>query len=303
MASSQPADPIDPTAKHPGDRLASYFENFFRTITGVSTLGASITFSKIVQAPVTPFHYYGFDQRKIQYLISLSWLFFILALAFTSFFASALSLWRPQAVKAFGQTTGSDRVKVLWFATAVSASLFGMEAVAFITISLVVVAYTGPVGWVAVAFMTIFTVAGFGVIVWRSPLAWPNWVRRVKSEEMDAFEKHMGLRHRPSERRYSQDFGDEPRQISAVPKRRANDAPIQRHDDKQYDYGRSTSGEYRGPKAVNWRNSRQARQSDLRYSGASTVASEPYEPGRFGQEGLVYDDGVREGLVMSRYVT
>lgn len=33
------------------------------------------------------------------------------------------------------------------------------------------------------------------------------------------------------------------------------------------------------------------------------VIFDAYEPGRFGQNGLIYDDVLREGLVMSRYVS
>ena len=292
----------DPPAKPPGDRLASYFENFFRTITGVSTFGASITFSKIVQAPVDPFHNYGFSSRKIQYLISLSWLFFVLALAFTSFFASALSLWRPQAVKAFGTTTGSDRVKVLWFATGVSAFLFGLEVVAFITISLVVAAYTGPVGWVAVGMMIVFSAAGFGVIIWRSPLAWPEWVRRTERGEVDTFERQMEIRDEREQEKDRYESGGAGEQLQTMPKQRSSQVRQERRDGSGYDYGRSTSGEYRGQGAANWRQSRREDPRDFRYSRASTVTSGPYEPGTFGQAGLVYDDGIREGLVMSRYV-
>ena len=293
----------DQPAKPPGDRLASYFENFFRTITGVSTLGASITFSKIVQAPVDPFHNYGFSSRNIQYLISLSWLFFVLALAFTSFFASALSLWRPQAVKAFGTTTGPDRVKVLWFATGVSAFLFGLEVVAFITISLVVAAYTGPVGWVAVGMMTVFSAAGFGVIIWRSPLAWPEWVRRTERGEVDTFERQMEVGGgREQEKDRYEESGGAGEQLPTMPKKRSSQVRQERRDGSGYDYGRSTSGEYRGQGVASQRQSRREDPRDFRYSRASTVTSGPYEPGTFGQAGLVYDDGIREGLVMSRYV-
>lgn len=147
--------PAAPPPKHPGDRLANYFENFFRIVVGISSLGASITFSKIVQSPVPPFHHYGFSSRGVQYLIATSWLLFILALATTSFFASALSLWRPQAVAAFGTRNGKERRKVLWFATGVSTLLYGLTIAAFLTLELVVVAYAGPVGWVAVAFTVV----------------------------------------------------------------------------------------------------------------------------------------------------
>ena len=296
MASPQQVPSADSSVKPPGDRLATYFENFFRIITGVSTLGASITFSKIVQSPVPPFHNYGFSPQNIQYLISLSWLFFVLALAFTSFFASALTLWRPQAVKAFGNTTGAERVKVLWFATGVSAFLFGLEVVAFITISLVVVAYTGPVGWVAVGFMIMFSTAGFGVIIWRSPLAWPEWVRRLPRREADDSEKYTGMPYRTVEERYGQKDGQDEEQLPTVPQRRSSQVRPER-----YDRGRSISGQRREQRVANRRSARRGEERNSRYSTASTMVIDTYEPDRLGRNGLIYDDGIREGLVISRY--
>ena len=305
--------PAEPSAKHPGDRLATYFENFFRTITAIATLGASITFAKIVQTPVPPFHDYGFSTKGVQYLIALSWLFFVLALGLTSFFASALSLWRPQAVRAFGTQNGSERRKVLWYATAVSASLFTLAIIAFIFISLVVVAYTGPVGWVAVVFTIISALLGFGSIIWQSPLEWPNWLVKFEREEQDAFERHMGL-HVP-DRKHTHDTIDG-EDLPVMPRHRlgqqqsASEPGDHQFDYQQqsarkesgYDVGRSTSGDYAG--GATWRPIRRDDGYDLnRYSRASTVISDAYEPGRFGQGGLIYDDGVREGLVMSRYAS
>ena len=292
------ASNTEPAAKHPGDRLASYFENFFRTIVGVSTLGASITFSKIVQAPVTPFHSYGFEIHQIQYLVATSWLFFIISLAFTSFFASALSLWRPAAVKAFGTTDGDTRIKVLWFATGVSALLFSLEVAAFVTISLVVVAYTGAVGWVAVVFTIIFAILGWGTIIWRSPLEWPQWVTRRTRHERDVVEKNLhpedAGRRRPTD---NEDLIDIPRL------RTSRQQPAQqqqwRKGSERGDYGRSTSGDHQKGE---WRYSGRERGYDVnRYSGASTVISDAYDSGRLGQSGVIYDDGIREGLVMSPY--
>lgn len=308
MADPPPAEPVP---KHPGDRLATYFENFFRIITAVATLGASITFAKIVQTPVTPFHPYGFSTQAIQYLISTSWLFFVLALGFTSFFASALSLWRPQAVTAFGTQDGSERRKVLWYATAVSAMLFGLAIVAFIFVSLVVVAYTGPVGWVAVVFTIVAALLGFGSIVWQSPLEWPTWLVTFEREEHDALERHLEM-HRPDTQRTRDDVDGE--DLSTLPRRRSR--PQTEKDERPfdyraqsarkesaYDYGRSTSGDHAGVGA-NWRPIRRDDAYDVnRYSRASTVISDAYDPGRFGNGGMIYDDGVREGLVMSRYAS
>lgn len=281
-----------PAAKHPGDRLASYFENFFKTIVGIATLGASITFAKIVQSPVAPFVDYGFSVRAIQYLLATSWLLFVLALAFSSFFASALSLWRPQAVAAFGTTTGKERVKVLWVASAVSALLFGLVIAAFLTLALVVVAYVGSVGWVAVAFTILFAVLGFGSILWQSPLEWPRWLLVLHREEQDALEKVFQQSASPDGRSQNNDHS---RRIERV--RSTRPRPAETYIGIPGP-GRSTSGHYAGG---DWRSSRKDDGYNNRYSKASTIVSDVYESGGFTRRGMtLYDDGVREGLVMGK---
>jgi hypothetical protein len=168
MADAKPHDP--PKLAHPGERLASYFENFFKTVIGIATLGASITFSKIIQTPVAPFDNFGYSKYTIQWFLAISWLLFVLALAFTSFFASLLSLYRPQAVKAFGSRVSSERRKVMWYVTLVSSLLYGLTIGAFVFVSLVVVGYAGAVGWTTVGFCVIFGVGGFGTIIYQSPI-------------------------------------------------------------------------------------------------------------------------------------
>jgi hypothetical protein len=168
MADAKPQDP--PKSPHPGERLASYFENFFKTVIGIATLGASITFSKIVQAPLAPFDDFGYSKYTIQWFLAISWLLFVLALAFTSFFASLLSLYRPQAVKAFGSGVSIERRKVMWYVTLVSSLLFGLTIGAFVFVSLVVVGYAGAVGWITVGFCITFGVGGFGTIIYQSPI-------------------------------------------------------------------------------------------------------------------------------------
>ncbi len=287
---------VQPATKHPGDRLASYFENFFKTIVGIATVGASITFAKIVQSPVVPFKYYGFSVRAVQYLLATSWLLFVLALAFTSFFASALSLWRPQAVAAFKTASGKERAKVLWFASAVSAMLFGFVVSAFMTLALVVVAYAGPVGWVAVAFTSVFAALGFASIVWQSPLEWPSWLLVLHEEECDAREKDYQQSSSQGGRR--QDDSDLRRNESMQPRGKL---PVGRNDVVD-GYGRSARD---NNIEDNWCSSRKDdRYHANRYSKASTIVSDVHESGRFGQRGMMlYDDGVREGIVIGRPIT
>ena len=282
-------DPAKPSGKHPGDRLASYFENFFRGVIGIATFGASITFSKIVEAPTTPFHHYGFTTHQIQYLIASAWLLFILTLAFTSFFAGALSLYRPQAVQAFGETYGETRVKVLWYAIAVSAILFTLVIASFISLSLVVVAYVGAVGWIALFFTLFFALLGYAAMIWQSPLKWPQL--RFEREGQTTFEEHLGLRD---------EHGGLHQRMESIPVPKIRFREPQPAHEEGAGYGRSTSGDY--AQGGGRRVSRKEEGYDRdRYSRASTVISDAYEPGRFGQDGYIYDDGVREGVVMSAY--
>ena len=294
MAEPLPGVPTAPSSKPPGERLASYFENFFRTVIGIGTFGASITFSKIVESPVQPFHDYGFSPQGIQYLLATSWLLFVLVLAFTSYFASALSLWRPQAVAAFGMQNGNDRKKVLWFATAVSALLFSLVIAAFLTLALVVVAYVGPVGWVAFAFTILCALLGYGVMIWQSPLEWPKWLVGSEREEHDAFEKHLQRNEAERQKRSNAEG------LTRMPTRQPSQQQRPERGHGGPEYGRSTSGDHTGG---NRRSSRRdGGEERNRQSGASTVVTTMNEPGIFGHGGMMmYDDGVREGLVMSRY--
>ena len=58
----------------------------------------------------------------------------------------------------------------MWYVTWVSLLLFGLLVGAFIFISLVVVGYAGPVGWITIAFCGIFAIIGFGTIIGQSPI-------------------------------------------------------------------------------------------------------------------------------------
>ena len=286
--------PAASSAKPPGERLASYFENFFRGIIGIATLGASLTFSKIVSSPVPPFHDYGFSSQGVQYLLATSWLLFVLTLALTSFFASALSLWRPRAVLAFGDKNGEERRKVLWFAIGVMTLLFSLSVAAFLFVGLVVVAYAGPVGWAAVGFTVFFGLLGYGCIIWQSPIQWPRWLVGGDREEQDVLEKHLQRSEMERQR------GDSRDGMMRFPTRQPSRQRPSEKDDRGRDYGRSTSGDHGG---ANRRYTRRDGGGDLnRYSKPSTVVTDVNEPGIFGHGGMVmYDNGVREGLVMSRY--
>ncbi len=201
-------------------------------------------------------------------------------------------LRRVSVLTCLPQKRSTDYEIVKWFATAVSALLFTLTIVAFLMVGLVVVAYVGPVGWVAVAFTIFFALLGYGCMIWQSPLEWPRWLVRAEGEEQDAFEKHL---QRSETERQRASSGDG---LTRLPTRQPSRQRPPDRDDRSRDYGRSTSGDYAGGSRRYTR--RDGGDNTSRYSRA--VVTEVNEPGIFGHGGMFkYDDGVREGLVMSRY--
>ena len=179
----QEKPPVSPAATstvipgpNPGERLASYFDNFFKTIVAISTLGASLTFTKIAQNPVEPWIDYGIGTDSIQFYLAISWMLFLFSLVITSALASLLSLYRPQAVEAFATRVHKWKKRVMWAATATSLVLIVLVFASFIFLSLVVVAYVGPVGWVTLGATIFFGVLAILGIIWQSPLEWPQWI-------------------------------------------------------------------------------------------------------------------------------
>lgn len=112
-------------------------------------------------------------------------------------------------------------------------------------------------------------------------------------EEQDVLEKHLQRSEMERQRDDSRDG------TTRFPTRQpSRQHPSER--DRGREYGRSTSGGHGG---ANRRYTRRDGRDDLtRNSKASTVVTDVNEPGIYGQGGMfMYDNGVREGLVMSRY--
>lgn len=61
----------------------------------------------------------------------------------------------------------------MWYASAVSALLFGILIIAFLFLGLVVVSYAGGTGWVAVALSAFAGAVGGACIIWQSPIGSP----------------------------------------------------------------------------------------------------------------------------------
>ena len=179
------------------------------------------------------------------------------------------------------------------------------------------VAYAGPVGWVAVGFTGGFGAAGFATIAWQSPLEWPVWVGGRGEGgwgggEEDAFGRHMRLQGRKERGNGVKKEGGQGEERVEVSRRRQEQGYAQQGYGDEKSARVAVGGRYddektgsRGRDGGLRRASRQGGEAggyeyNNRYSRASTVLPE-YDAGRYGQGGYVYDNRVREGLVMGDF--
>jgi hypothetical protein len=133
------------------ERVIKSFEGFLSFTVGISIFGASI-FTVIVSEIADPTGLSAnarFGLKTVRAFLAISWLLFVLALGIGGFSMSVLAYARENT-----SATGSDVERIreweplgLLASSIIQALIIG----AFLFLSLVVVAYTGAVGWVAVA--------------------------------------------------------------------------------------------------------------------------------------------------------
>jgi hypothetical protein len=179
---------ISPMAIHSGASVATFFTGLFQTILAIGTLGASITFNYVLSnaSPVdgsntldTPSGNTGrviFSAATVQLFLSVSWLLFLLALAFASLGSTLLTFFKKHWVRDWdGEHGRTSQVTVQWYAVIASALMGGLVIAAFALLCLVVVAYSPAVGWIALGFTGFF---GFIIVLAiGNQVPWP-WLRQ-----------------------------------------------------------------------------------------------------------------------------
>lgn len=151
--------------KFPSDgsslEIIKSFEGFLSFVLSLSIFGAS-TFAIIVSEIANPNELSlnpRFTRETVRTLLGISWLLFVLALGIVALSMSLLAYQRERS------TTGLEG---LWgqrwdcLGLVASSLIQVLVIVAFLFLSLVLVAYTEAVGWVAVAFTS--TAAAFALI-------------------------------------------------------------------------------------------------------------------------------------------
>ncbi|KAJ2982930.1 hypothetical protein NQ176_g1061 [Zarea fungicola] len=153
IAAAVPAQTSQPNSTAPSEVLKS-FEGFLSFILAISIFGAS-TFATIVSEIAEPNHSIArphLTTGTIRALLGVAWLLFVLALGVVALSMSLLAYQREHPAARFdGPWKGTwERLGIF------AASLIQLLVIAaFVLLSIVLVAYTRTVGWVAVAMTSI----------------------------------------------------------------------------------------------------------------------------------------------------
>lgn len=165
---------IKPMAKHSGRSVTTFFNGLFQTIIAISTLGTSVTFSFILTTSTQlsmPSAY--FSETQVAGFLAISWLLFLLALAFASLGSTLLTFFRAHWERDWdGEHGRHSQLEVQLYAVLVSGLLGGLIIGAFIFMCLVVVAYSPVVGWVALSFTGWFALVIICAVLWQIPWPW-----------------------------------------------------------------------------------------------------------------------------------
>lgn len=178
---------VHPMTHHSAENVSAWFNGFFTTVIGIATLGASITFSYVIGATTTPPEKNRFGAGEVQLFLSISWLFFLLALAFASLGSTTLTFFKDHWKKDWnGEHGPKSQRDVQLYATFSTAILGALVVAAFTFLCLVVVAYSPIIGWLSLGFTSAFAVIiGIGV-VFQAP--WPcqnNTPKRSNDKRSD----------------------------------------------------------------------------------------------------------------------
>lgn len=175
---------IKPMTKHSGAAVATFFNGVFQTIIAISTLGTSVTFSFILSANTqlsAPTSFFTFQQ--VLTFLSISWLLFLLALAFSSLGSTLLTFFKAHWARDWdGEHGKHSQFEVQFYAVLASGLLGSLIIGAFVFLCLVVVAYVSVVGWIALAFTGWFGLVILVSVLWQVPWPWRDNVPDTRSK-------------------------------------------------------------------------------------------------------------------------
>ncbi|RMD42568.1 hypothetical protein DV735_g2540, partial [Chaetothyriales sp. CBS 134920] len=166
--------------QYSGASVATFFTGLFQTIIGIATLGASISFSYVLQQASTPTA--NFATEQVQSFLAVSWLLFLLDLAFASLGSTLLTFFKAPWQRDWDGLQGSARqFWVQVYAIAASAIMGTLIIGAFCLLCLVVVAYSPVVGWISLGFTGLFGVIIYVAIFNQVPWTTANPAQAIRA--------------------------------------------------------------------------------------------------------------------------
>lgn len=105
--------------------------------------------------------------------LAVSWLLFLLALAFSALGSTLLTFFKAHWIRDWdGEHGHRSQREVQLYAVGTSGLLGGLVIAAFVFLCLVVVAYSAVVGWIALAFVGLFGLLILVCVLWQVPWPW-----------------------------------------------------------------------------------------------------------------------------------
>lgn len=166
---------VEPMTTHSGASVATFFNGLFATIIGISTLGTSVTFSYVLSSNIQAPRAIDatFSLAEIQLFLAVSWLLFLLAMAFGSLGSTLLTFFKKHWIADWDGYNGrTSQWTVQMYAVTASAFMGGLVIGAFIILGLVVVAYSPIVGWIAVGVTSFFGLFIMLAVMKQAPWPW-----------------------------------------------------------------------------------------------------------------------------------
>lgn len=168
---------IRPMAKHSGASVSTFFNGLFTTTIGIATLGASITFSYVLSSNISVPGSMNptFDQEQVKDFLAISWLLFLLTLAFGSLGSTLLTFFKNHWIADWDGINGkTSQWTVQMYAVVASGLLGSLIISAFVLLCLVVVAYSASIGWIALGFTAFFGLIILLAVINQAPWPWRN---------------------------------------------------------------------------------------------------------------------------------
>ena len=138
------------------EEMMKWFDSLFAAVIGISTLGAGFTFSIIFSDVPVPLHQDGQSEQElknhVRFLLSLSWLFFVAAIAQASAASLLFTFNRDWFLSGLQENLAWQNV----IATLTSLGVQALPTGAFLVASWAISLYCPKVGWAAFGFIGCF---------------------------------------------------------------------------------------------------------------------------------------------------